>query len=350
MLLSKLHIEELCIPFKVSFQHSSADRTTTETVLVKAETTTGSKGVGEGCPRSYVTGESINSAIEFFEAYRSRFLQIKCLTDLVDWVKNNRGVIDRNPAAFCAVELAILDVLAQEQDQPVEKLLSLPELDGKFFYTAVLGIRNPKGFETQLNQYIKMGFTDFKVKLFGELVSDNLNLNQLTQHKEKIRIRLDANNLWDNSETAITYLDNLELTGFAIEEPLAVKDYDGMVYLSKMLKLKIILDESFTKLEDMVELDKNKNSWIINLRISKMGGILRSLEIANAAKKAGIPLIIGAQVGETSILTRAALTIANSHKGNIVAQEGAFSTYLLEKDIVDPPIVFGKGGVIQFSS
>jgi len=41
-----------------------------------------------------------------------------------------------------------------------------------------------------------------------------------------------------------------------------------------------------------------------------MGGILRSLAIAEQAKQIGIPIIIGAQVGETSILTRAALTLA----------------------------------------
>jgi hypothetical protein len=81
-----------------------------------------------------------------------------------------------------------------------------------------------------------------------------------------------------------------------------------------------------------------------------MGGILRSIEIANQAKRLGLPLIIGAQVGETSILSRAALSIANHYRDIVIAQEGAFGTYLLEKDITDNPITFGKNGVLESST
>jgi len=54
-------------------------------------------------------------------------------------------------------------------------------------------------------------------------------------------------------------------------------------------------------------------------------------------------------VGETSILTRAALTIANSYRDIVIAQEGAFGTHLLEKDICEPSIMFGAGGILQAS-
>ena len=78
-----------------------------------------------------------------------------------------------------------------------------------------------------------------------------------------------------------------------------------------------------------------------------MGGILRSLAMAEEAKARGIPIIIGAQVGETSILTRTALTVANQYRDILLAQEGAFGTYLLEHDITDTPLMFGKGGMLD---
>ena len=74
-----------------------------------------------------------------------------------------------------------------------------------------------------------------------------------------------------------------------------------------------------------------------------MGGILRSLAIAEEAKARGIPIIIGAQVGETSILTRAALTVANQYRDILLAQEGAFGTYLLEHDITSTLSCLAKG-------
>ncbi len=75
-----------------------------------------------------------------------------------------------------------------------------------------------------------------------------------------------------------------------------------------------------------------------------MGGVLRSLAVVEAARAAGIGVIVGAQVGETSLLTRAALAVAHAAGPILVAQEGAFGTLLLTRDVCDPPLMFGAGG------
>jgi hypothetical protein len=84
-------------------------------------------------------------------------------------------------------------------------------------------------------------------------------------------------------------------------------------------------------------------------RISKMGGLFWSLELLDLVRRCGLRVIIGAHVGETSLLTRAALTIANVARDVLVAQEGAFGTHLLEHDVIDPPIMFGFGGTLETS-
>ncbi len=61
-------------------------------------------------------------------------------------------------------------------------------------------------------------------------------------------------------------------------------------------------------------------------------------------------MIVGAQVGETSILTRAALTLASGYRTSLIAQEGAFGTHLLERDVIDPPLMFGVGGKLHTAS
>jgi L-Ala-D/L-Glu epimerase / N-acetyl-D-glutamate racemase len=85
------------------------------------------------------------------------------------------------------------------------------------------------------------------------------------------------------------------------------------------------------------------------VRVSKMGGINRALEVVEAARARGIGVIVGAQVGETSLLTRAGLTVARAAGESLVAQEGAFGTFLLERDVCDPPLMFGTGGVLDVS-
>ena len=53
------------------------------------------------------------------------------------------------------------------------------------------------------------------------------------------------------------------------------------------------------------------------------------------------------QASGWATLTRAALTIANAARDILVAQEGAFGTHLLEHDVIDAPIMFGAGGVLD---
>jgi hypothetical protein len=78
-----------------------------------------------------------------------------------------------------------------------------------------------------------------------------------------------------------------------------------------------------------------------------MGGLIRSLDVLERIRDAGLRVIIGAHVGETSLLTRAALTAANAARDILVAQEGAFGTYLLEHDVMDTPIMFGTRGKLD---
>lgn len=346
MAIKRFDVQSLNILFKQAFVHASAVRTMTETVLVTVTNGDGIEGIGEGCPRRYVTGETIDSIRDFIETHREQCMTFRSVQDVKQWVAEHVSIIDQNPAAWCAVETACLDLFGKEAGLPIETLLGLPSLNGQFQYSAVLGTDNLQSFEKQLQRYRSVGFTDFKVKVTGRLQDDIDKLDRLHSSKDsKLRVRLDANNLWGDAERAWSYLKQLPGRITAIEEPLKVGDYDGGRLLVRELNTPIILDESFLRVDQFALIQSDPPStWIINIRVSKMGGILRALAVAKRAKEIGIPVIIGAQVGETSILTRAALTIANSYRDIVIAQEGAFGTLLLERDICDPPLMFGAAG------
>ena len=351
MKIKNLDIKELNIPFNVSFKHPSAERNNTEAVLVTIESEKGNVGYGEGCPRIYVTGETVSSALKFFSEHKLSIQNIESVDNLKQWVEKNKESIDKNPAVWCAIEIALLDTLGKEQNQSIEELLSLPPLQGDFHYTAVLGASNLEAFQKQLEQYAHLGFHDFKVKISGDSVEDLAKLKMIEGlENQNTRIRLDANNLWHDGNEAITYLKQLDVEFFAIEEPIKANQYDELSTIAKTLNTRIILDESLLREGQFSEIQASPEIWIINIRISKMGGILHSLSVAKKAKKLGIPIIIGAQVGETSILTRAALTVANTYNDILLAQEGAFGTYLLKEDIPKEPLMFGKNGVLSSNS
>ncbi|MSU63930.1 MAG: hypothetical protein EXS31_16310 [Pedosphaera sp.] len=158
------------------------------------------------------------------------------------------------------------------------------------------------------------------------------------------KVRVDANNLWNSADEAIRDLTSLAPGFCAIEEPLPAGDFPGMRKIMEAIDISTILDESFLRLDQFPQIEGDPHRWLLNLRVSKMGGLFRSIEIAKLARAKGVRLIVGAQVGETSLLTRAALTVAQFADGNLYAQEGAFGTRLIESDITPSPLMFGQGG------
>ncbi|MCA9472669.1 MAG: hypothetical protein MRJ96_00890 [Nitrospirales bacterium] len=344
-------MRSLAIPFKQVFAHASAVRAQTESVLVMAASETGNIGIGEGCPRQYVTGEMFQTCEQFFNEYQAVWATFQNLEDINSWLETHTTEIDLNPAIWCAVELALLDLLGKESQKSIETVVGVPELQGNYQYSAVLGTDSLAAYQKQLQQFVALGFTDFKIKVTGTIADDVKKVEMLNNaHVTNVRIRLDANNLWKTSCEAIDYLHQFDCPFLGIEEPVQAGDYAGCKQIYESLGVPIILDESFLRLDQFRHLEDAPKAWIINIRISKMGGILRSLAIAEQAKRCGIPIIIGAQVGETSILSRVALTVANTFRENLLAQEGGFGTYLLEYDITDRPLMFGKNGILAVSS
>ena len=145
-------------------------------------------------------------------------------------------------------------------------------------------------------------------------------------------------------EAALAYLTALPRPIFALEEPLAPGAFAALAGVAARLDTPIVLDESATRVAHLRDLPGPPDRWIVNVRVSKMGGVRRAVAVVRAARAAGHRVIVGAQVGETSLLTRAALPVAAAAGPALVAMEGAFGTLLLARDVCDPPLMFGAGG------
>jgi L-alanine-DL-glutamate epimerase-like enolase superfamily enzyme len=349
MRVESLRFSELEIPFTASFRHASAERAATETAWIDATAADGTTACGESCPRAYVTGETLATARAFTDAHAADLARrVTSIETLHAWVSAHRVEIDTNPAAWCALELALLDLLGKIDGTPIETLLSMPALAGTFRYTAVVGDATPAAFQAMAEKYWRLGFRDFKVKLSGDRERDRDKLAIFGQWPDgSARVRADANNLWRTAGEAIDGVRDLDHRFFAIEEPIGKDQYSALADISRALGCPIILDESCLRRDQLTLLDEPASRWIVNVRVSKMGGLIRAMDVIAAARERGIGVIVGAQVGETSLLTRAALTAARAAGDALVAQEGAFGTYLLERDVCDPPLMFGAGGILD---
>jgi len=350
--IERLVFSELHIPFKTVFRHASAERTETSTVWIEAIDSDGASGFGESCPRPYVTEETLVTARAFTARHEADIARhVRSVETLRVWVSMHREEIDRDPAAWCAIELAVLDLLGKRHGAPVEALLGLPPLAGSFKYTAVLGDAPVAEFRATAAQYRRAGFRDYKVKLSGDADRDRGKMDVFRSWPDgAVRVRADANNLWRGAEEAIAALRRLDYPFFGIEEPIGKDRQTELPRIAEALGARIVLDESFVRLAQLSQLIDPPSQWLLNVRVSKMGGLLRSLEIVDAARRRGLEVIVGAQVGETSVLTRAGLTAALAARPVLAAQEGAFGTHLLEHDVCPAPLMFGAGGLLDIEA
>jgi L-alanine-DL-glutamate epimerase-like enolase superfamily enzyme len=343
-MVTKLSFVNLSIPFRVQFEHNSAVRNKTQSVLIIVEGIYNT-GYGEGCPREYVTNESIDTALVFFENNKRQImLSISDLDSLLLFRTENKETIKKNPACWCAIEMAFLDLFAKEKQVSIERLLGCKELEGPFQYTAVIGGGKMEYFTAIAQRHFQMNFLEYKIKISGNVDEDYPKIKYLKEHNPNFRIRLDANNLWENQAEVIQYCKNLPYPIVGLEEPLKNKNISALANIYEEIGIPIIMDESFLYLDDIEDVYAYTDSFILNVRVSKMGGIINCLQIAKRIKELKIPSIVGAQVGESSLLTRAALLIRQELSEFCIGMEGAYGTLLLEDDITNKSIIFGDGG------
>ena len=129
----------------------------------------------------------------------------------------------------------------------------------------------------------------------------------------------------------------------AVEQPVAASDLEGMRRVRQETGLNVIADESLVTFEDAVNLIREQACDVFNVRVSKCGGLISSLRIAELGLEAGVKVQVGAQVGETSLLSAAGRHLA-AHLTQVEYVEGSFGTHLLSEDITRGPVMFGYEG------
>ncbi len=340
MRASHLRAGSAPIAFRMSFGHAAATRDRAENVLVEIEDAEGRKGLGEGCPRSYVTGEDVAGALAFLATHRDALLAIEDLAGLKAWIAANSAGIDRNPSAFCAAELALLDLLAQQAEQDLETFLGITRPADPIRVSAVYSSGKSIAFHAQAALFRLNGMRDAKLKLSGDVTRDLPRTKYLASGG---RVRLDAHNLWPDAEAALPSLTALAQHAWAVEEPIKPRDWPDLARIARETGLAIILDESLLTLADL-DAASMDIAIIPNLRVSKLGGLLRSLDLLSRARG---PVIVGAQVGETSILARAGLALARAAGARLKGFECAYAPLLLSHDVVTPSLGFGFSGRIR---
>ena len=348
MKLTQFDIITVDIPMRQSVRHALAERNVARNILVAAHDEKGGIGWGECCPRPYVTGETIDSVKQDLTTTILPPLlgsELASLDEAVDLLVPQLDSMARNQqAAFCAAELAVLDLAGNRFATSAGMVLG-PVQTPQVRYSGVIATDDIESVKQNAAFMAKFGVGDVKVKVGASLES---NLEILTTARailgDQVTLRIDANCAWSATETIrqLTAMQAFSLTG--VEQPVPGEDIEGMQTVTAAKLVPVVADESLCSLEDARTLIREQACDVFNVRISKCGGLINAGRIDQLARAAGLDCQLGAQVGEAGILSAAGRHYATRSQG-VRWCEGSYGQLLLEEDITEPDITLGPGGM-----
>ncbi|MGD9097334.1 MAG: enolase C-terminal domain-like protein [Desulfobacterales bacterium] len=345
-------LRALDLPFNKPFKHAAAERHSSYSLLLRCVTEDGAWGFGECLPREYVTGETREGTFNLLaETILPRLVgrvfasldEVKAFLAACDGQAPAEWVDPAVPhtAAWAAVDLALLDAFGKACGTPV-RLGPKPSLPADFRYSVVSsasqGFRAWRAFML----YRLMGFRQVKLKIEKDTAVETVRLARRIMGRG-CDLRVDANMAWDVPQ-ALANMRRLAEHGIhSTEQPLAADDIEGLATLVRETGLGVMVDESLNDAASLDNLIRRKACTAINARISKCGGLVATYNRCRRALEAGLTVQIGAQVGETSLLSAAQLILIAAI-GRVTYGEGCFGHYLLKEDPFAPHFQFGYGG------
>jgi len=360
--VTELHLFAVDLPFKVAFRHAAAARTTSESLFLRARLDDGSEGWGECLPRAYVSGESRDQA---FVLLRDTILpalvgqSFPSLRETVSFLEKCDGkappewVRPETPqsSAWCSVDLALLDAFGRASGQPAQPGAAHGQAPAaaalrRYRYSGVVSAGHGWRYAVSLLKMRAFRFPHIKLKVEhdGSLPAARTARRLLGR---RVDLRVDANMAWD-VEQALEVIGQLRAVGIrSFEQPIASGDLTGLARLVRESSARIVVDEGLTDRDSLQRFITHRACTGANVRISKCGGLVGAYARCREALDAGLMLQVGCQVGESSLLSAAHLTLLQALAPltpGVRYAEGCFGRHLLREDPVAPLVQFRYGG------
>jgi L-Ala-D/L-Glu epimerase / N-acetyl-D-glutamate racemase len=346
------------LPLRKPVRHASYTRTETENLIIRCVLDDGTTGYGEGVPREYVTGETIDSALDLLRHSDLKTRLEPCADFTAAVHLAERFALATLPgderqcggnAARCALELALLDAYGRRYAAPLSMATQVvaPELyDPRERVRYSGAITSSQGLKLRLTvwKYRIFRFHQLKVKvgIAGQNDAERMRIVR-TRSRRNLDVRVDANEAWRPEEVCQRILDLKPFGISSVEQPVAHANVACLKEVRAQVNVPIMLDESLCGMVDAERARDMGTCDLFNLRLSKCGGFVRTLRLAQFARRHGLGYQLGCQVGESAILSA-----AGRHFAACVAAirylEGSYDRHLVREPLGMRDITFGWGG------
>jgi len=331
------------LPLVHAFRTSSHRKAYLEHILVELEDSSGAIGWGEIASPSdpYYTAETVETCWHL----ASQYLLPAVLGQ--EWERPEEvpllwAKVRGNLFAKAGVDAAAWALWSTVQDVPLARALGGARTE--VVAGVSLGIEPTiDDLLVEVRRQVDAGYPRVKLKIAPGW--DVEPVRAVRTAYPDLDLHVDANGIYSeigpHLET-LRRLDEFALT--MIEQPFAPRNLLAHAHLQRQLDTPICLDESVETLEDLETALTLDALGVLNIKVSRMGGLTAARAAHDRAVEAGLPVWCGG-MHEFGV-GRAANVALSSLPGFILPSDVSASEKYYAQDIIKPPIT-ASAGVVQ---
>ena len=323
--IKSIEVFKIDLPLKegnYSWSHGNSVNSFDSTI-VKINTNIGISGLGEVCTLgpAYLPAyaEGVRTGIKQI----GKYLVNKDPTDLqeinLEMDKNLKG----HNYVKSPIDIACWDITSKVMQVPLWKLLG-----GKFgenvdLYRAI-SQESPKAMTKKVIKYQKEGYKKFQLKVGGDPIEDIERIKLIRSKLKNNEILVaDANTGWLMHD-ALKVVKETNHLNIYIEQPCLT--YEENLIVRDKCTNPFILDENIDSISAFLRAYKDKAMDIINIKISKLGGITKSKLLRDLCVELGVGMTIEDSWGG-DIATSAIAHLAHSTPSKYLFSSTDFNSY-----------------------
>lgn len=281
----RLTLTELALPLVHAFTISRGTATAAHTLLARLAWD-GHEGLGESAPSARY-GDAIADVVQELGHHPLGDDPFALETELATLA----------PAARCALDIAMHDLIGQEAGRPLWQIFGCdPARTPVTSFT--IGIDSPEKMLAKLDAILTHPIVKIKLGFPGDL-----EVLEAMRARYTGTIRVDANEGW-TPESAVANLEILaKLDVEFCEQPIPAGTPERLRWIRERSRVAIVTDEDSKDASDLLALAGCVDG--INIKLVKCGGIRGALAMIHTARALGLKIMLGCMV-ESAILTTAA--------------------------------------------
>jgi L-alanine-DL-glutamate epimerase-like enolase superfamily enzyme len=295
-----------------------------DSTVVAVETDSGITGYGEVCPLgpAYLPAYANGARTGLREIGPA--LLGEDPSDLNALNRRMDQLMRGHPYVKSAIDMAAWDILGKAAGMPVVKLLGGRVGDDFPLYRAI-SQDTPENMAANVAGYRAEGYTKFQLKVGGAPDTDIDRIHAVAAQMQRCDVLVaDANTGWRQHE-AVRVADAVRDVNVYIEQPCY--SYEECLAVRRHTNRPFVLDEVIDGLGAVLRGVNDQAMDVINLKISKVGGLTRAVQIRNLCESLGIAMTIEDTWGG-DIITAAIAHLAHSTSRDLLFTATDFNSYV----------------------